>query len=932
MAVVPGSLGRFVVTDARRAAAVPAGLSIEQAATIPAVFLTAWYALHDLAHLKRGERVLIHAAAGGVGMAAVQIAREIGAEVLATASPSKWDVVRSLGVERVASSRDTTFAEAFRSAAGGADVVLNSLAGEFVDASLSLLSGGGRFVEMGKTDVRDAATVAAAHPGVTYQALDLLAVDPDRIAALFAAVSAGFASGRLKPLPVKTFMMSDGEAAFRFMAQARHVGKLALVADRTSLRVDGTALITGGLGALGLEIARNFAARGMKHLVLTGRRGLATPGAADAVARLEAMGARVTVAAVDVADRAALAKVLRAVPADLPLRAVVHAAVILDDGMIAEQTPERFRHVMAPKVLGAWNLHTLSAGADLDAFVLFSSMVGTFGNASQSAYSAANAYLDALAVHRQGRGQRAMSLGWGPWAEIGLAAGMKAQLQARLTSQGFRMIAPTAGMALFDQALARRDAHLVVVPIDLRAVSKAFGATVPPVWRSLVRVAPVPAVPKGQASESDFAALSSDQRADAVMRMVCAEVARVLSLVRAGAVAVVPPDRPLRELGLDSLMAVELRNALGRRVGATLAANLAFDYPTPALIAAHLLASVPSLAGGAAPAASGKAVSGKQNGARDRPAPSVEPPTTAASTALAIPDSRAPFVPPTPRGVDQVTSIPMGERWLADGFRVIPTPASFAQRAVDMTRATEALEVLAEGRVRGTFTHLLVRAAALVLARNPSLHETVVGYRKITPGSVDIGLSMLGQTTYAPVVVLPGVEQIPLRDLVGVIADATAAARAKEARDLENLKRVGWMTPFGFFRRFVIRMLQQNFWFRRRLVGTFQITSVPLVDSMVPLQFYSASILGAGRVRDTGLAVDGHLEIRPMLVLTICANHETVDVGRASALLSEIAKVLEGDELIEEARVPSIASTPALTDGAHAATTPEAARSMPEPP
>jgi hypothetical protein len=325
------------------------------------------------------------------------------------------------------------------------------------------------------------------------------------------------------------------------MAQARHVGKLALVAGRASLRVDGSAIVTGGLGALGLEIARNLAARGMKHLVLTGRRGLATPGAADAVAGLEAMGARVTVAAVDVADRAALAEVLGAIPADLPLRAVVHAAVVLDDGMLADQTPDRFRKVMAPKVLGAWNLHTLTARADLDAFVLFSSMVGTFGNASQSAYAAANAYLDALAFHRHQQGQPALSLAWGPWAEIGLAARMKAQLLARWTSQGLGMIGRAAGMALFDKALARGEAHLVVVPIDLRTASKAFGASVPPLWRALVRAVPVRAAFNEQSFASEVAGLSSEQRAEAVARMVRAEVARVLSLGRAGAV---PADRP----------------------------------------------------------------------------------------------------------------------------------------------------------------------------------------------------------------------------------------------------------------------------------------------------------------------------------------------------------------------------------------------------
>ena len=912
MAMAAGSMARFVVIDARRVARVPRGVSIEQAATIPAVFLTAEYALRHLARLKRGERIVIHAAAGGVGMAAIQIAQRIGAEVLATASPSKWDVVRSLGVKRIASSRDKTFVATFGAASEGVDVVLNSLAGELVDASLSLLRPGGRFIEMGKTDIRDAEAVAAAYPGVTYRAFDLLGADPDLIATLFATVVDAFEAGHLKPLPTKEFALAEAEDGFRFMAQARHVGKLVFMFPRPAFRLEGTAVITGGLGALGLEVARNLAARGMKHLVLTGRRGASTPGAAAAVAELEALGARVTVAAVDVADRAALARVLDAIPPQLPLRAVVHAAVVLDDGVLSDQTPERFAKVMGPKVAGAWNLHALTRGADLDAFVLFSSVVGTLGNVSQGAYSAANACLDALAVHRQAQGKRASSLAWGPWAEVGKAAGLRAQLQARWAAQGLGMIAPAIGMALFDKALDRREPQLVVVPIDLRAAARSFGAAVPPVWRGLVRPAPTRAAAKTESFASEIATLSGEQRAEAVVQIVRAEVARVLSLGRAAAV---PLGRPLRDLGLDSLMAVELRNALGRRVGATLTANLAFDYPTPALIAAHLLASVPSLSGGSAPAPSAPAL---PNGTADKASASPVLMADASPSKAMVQAGPARVVAlRTPAGVDQITTIPMGERWLADGFRVIPTPASFAQRAVDMTRATQALALLAQGGVRGTFTHLIVRAAALVLARNPKLHETIVGYRKITPGSADIGLSMLGQTTYAPVVVLPAVEQVPLRDLVGVVAEATTAARAKEAVDLVNLQRVGWMTPFGFFRRFVIRMLQRSFWFRRRLVGTFQVTSVPTADSTIPLQFYAGSILSSGQVQNTAVAVDGRIEVRPTLTLTICSNHATVDASRAAAILHEIAQVLEGDELVEEARVPPVASAPMLTDGSH---------------
>ncbi|HEX4446239.1 MAG TPA: acyltransferase domain-containing protein, partial [Polyangiaceae bacterium] len=247
MALAAGAFSRFVTVDARWAAPAPKGLAFEEAAALPAVFLTAWYALHQLAHLKVGERLVVHAAAGGVGMAAIQLAHAIGAEVLATASPSKWEAVRALGVSHVATSRDPGFAAAFRAVRGGADVVLNSLTGELVDAGLSLLSPGGRFIEMGKTDVRDAAAVAAAQPGVTYRTFDLMTLAPDTIAAMLAEIVRGFAEGWLKALPVRAFPLAQAEDAFRLMAQARHVGKLALLPAGTSLRTDGTAIIVGRL-------------------------------------------------------------------------------------------------------------------------------------------------------------------------------------------------------------------------------------------------------------------------------------------------------------------------------------------------------------------------------------------------------------------------------------------------------------------------------------------------------------------------------------------------------------------------------------------------------------------------------------------------------------------------------------------------------------
>ncbi|WP_437915946.1 amino acid adenylation domain-containing protein [Sorangium sp. So ce302] len=594
MAIAPGAFRRFVTVDARLASPQPVGLSAAEAAALPIVFLTAWYALHELAGLKRGERLLLHAAAGGVGMAAVQVAQWLGAEVLATASPSKWGVVRAMGVERVESSRTLAFADAYRTA--GVDVVLNALAGEFVDASLSLLSAGGRFLEMGKTDIRSAEAVGAAHPGVMYRAFDLLEVEPERIQQMFRRVSEGFAAGWLRPLPVRAFAVTEAEAALRFMAQARHTGKIVLLpAPKAALIApQSTVLITGGLGALGLHVARWLRQEhGVQHLVLVGRR--APEGAQRAaVEALREAGARVTVVQADVADAAAVQALVSSVPAELPLRGVIHAAGVLEDGVLSEQTEAQYAKVFAPKAHGARNLHEATRTVPLELFVLFSSSASLLGAAGQANYAAANAYLDGLAQMRRAEGLPAHSVSWGPWAEGGMVETLSEQQRARFGRMGVGALAPAQGLSLLGRALSRPEAHLGALELDLRALGRALGADVPPVWRTLVQPRSTQATRRASAAtqetwRSRLAALSPEARAAEVDAMVRGEAARVLSLSSSSDLEA---ERPLQELGLDSLMALELRNALSARVGKALPATLLFDRPTVAALRRYLLDEV----------------------------------------------------------------------------------------------------------------------------------------------------------------------------------------------------------------------------------------------------------------------------------------------------------------------------------------------------
>ena len=398
-----------------------------------------------------------------------------------------------------------------------------------------------------------------------------------------------FRSGALEPLPVTCWDIRQAPEAFRFLGQARHTGKIVLTLPHP-LNPDGTVLITGGTGGLGALVARHLvAAHGVRHLLLTSRRGLAAPGAAELAAELGALGATATIAACDVSDRAALANLLAGIPCGHALSGVVHAAGILEDGVIGSLTAGHVERVFAPKLDAALYLDELTRDAGVSAFVLFSSLSGVIGSAGQGNYAAANAFLDALAHRRAAQGLPALSLAWGQWAESGLAARLSEPERERMRRQGVPAIAPDDGLALFDAALAQGQPALVPAHLDANVFAAQSG-TIPSILRSLVRTSGRRAA--GMADQSALkrrlAALSSAERDQALRDLVGAEVGVVMGL----APSTIAPDRALQELGLDSLMAVELRNRLAAAAGVRLPTTLLFDHPTPAALAARLNAEL----------------------------------------------------------------------------------------------------------------------------------------------------------------------------------------------------------------------------------------------------------------------------------------------------------------------------------------------------
>lgn len=610
-------LASFVTVPARLAVPKPAHLSFAEAAAIPAVFLTAHYALHHLGRMSAGERVLIHSAAGGVGLAALQLAQAAGCEVFATAGTAeKRAFLQSRGVAHVFDSRTLDFADEIRQVTtaapegeggAGVDLVLNSLAGEAIPQSLNLLRAYGRFLEIGKRDIYQNSRLGLEpfKNNLAYFAIDLAAVISDRpklIAALLAELGQMFEARRLQPLPVQVFSITAATEAFRTLAQGRHIGKIVLSCEEQNVPIapeaakprwldeQATYLITGGLGGLGLTLAQWLVEQGARSLMLLGRKA-PTATAQAALATLEANGARVHVAQADVSQADEVERVFAQIRQTLPpLKGVFHAAGLLADSTLAQMTAARFAEALRPKVQGAWHLHRLTLEEKLDHFVLFSSVAALLGTTGQANYAAANAFMDSLAHYRRSLGLPAISINWGPWSQVGLAAAQTNRGE-RLESRGLGSLAPAQGLAALAALLAANPAQAAVMPFDFAQWRQFHPAAAQAslladfVHAQPAEPAPAAASVKPANLKEQLRNLEPGRKRRTLLESHLQEqVAQVLKLKP----AVVTLSKPLRTLGMDSLMALELRNRLERSLGLTLPATTFFNYPTVAALTKHL--------------------------------------------------------------------------------------------------------------------------------------------------------------------------------------------------------------------------------------------------------------------------------------------------------------------------------------------------------
>ena len=592
-----GSFSSFVTVDARLVVHKPQHISFIEAATIPMAFMTADYALNKVANLAKGQRVLIHAASGGVGLAAVQLALQAGAEVFGTAgNPEKRRYLETVGVHHVLNSRTHDFSDEIMKITNGngVDVILNSLSGEFIPKSLSALAEAGIFLEIGKRDIWTSGQVAAIKPNAAYHIVDLsrfLYEDPALLQTLFLEIMRAMENKTIKPLQSQTFPLEQAAHAFRHMAQAKHIGKIVLTQpdDEKNLpiREDATYLITGGLTGLGLLTAQDLVIKGARHLVLMGRRN-ASDAAKQAIAQMKASEAQVTIAHSDVSKLDDVRLVLQQIETDMPpLRGIIHSAGILDDGVLLQQEWTKFEHVMAPKVDGAWHLHNLTKDKPLDFFVMFSSTAAIFGSAGQANHAAANAFVDALAYYRHSQRLPAVSINWGIWSEVGIAA--EKNVAERMKQQGIGAIFPDQGLQILESLMQMNIPQMIVTPIHWRTFLNSYASGSKPAWLSnMVKEAGASSSSQrttAQAEKTQYSIMQqleqvpSNQKRDLLLSFVNEQVVKILGL---GSSEIVDPRQPLQELGLDSLTAVELRNLLrsNLKLERNLPATLVFDYPT----------------------------------------------------------------------------------------------------------------------------------------------------------------------------------------------------------------------------------------------------------------------------------------------------------------------------------------------------------------
>ena len=590
----------------------PSSMSFEEAATLPVAAITVYYSLHHLARLQKGERILVHGAAGGVGLAAVQYARWVGAEIFASAgSVEKREFLRRIGAQHVVNSRSLAFADDIREITHGegVDVVVNSVAGDAIHKGLSILRPYGRFVELGKRDFY-ANSKLGLQPFCNN--IQFFGVDVDRLLVdrpalskqLFAELAPLLDQRVFVPLPHRVFPVARAVEAFRCMQHSRHIGKIVLALDGVDrpaiapvrpesgvqLSPAASYLVTGGRGGFGLATAEWLVRKGARHLAVIGRSKTTPPDAAAALARLRHDGAAVNEFAVDVADASQVADLLRRMHREMPpLRGIIHCAGVIQDSSLVNMTEEDFHDVLRPKIAGAWNLHHHTLDRELDFFIMYSSATTLFGNEGQANYVAANSYLEALADYRRGLGLPALTVAWGAIGDVGHLARNAAVARMLAERIGVKLLAPARALDRMEQAIRSGAPQVALAEMSWSRLAILPGVAKAPKFASVRDYFNDPAGEGTGGSLEEFRAhLAGLPRAEAIstaQQLLTKHIAGIVGMAAAKLAA----DKSLLDLGMDSLMLVELQLGLEKQFGIVIPTLELMDATTVAKLAQRII-------------------------------------------------------------------------------------------------------------------------------------------------------------------------------------------------------------------------------------------------------------------------------------------------------------------------------------------------------
>jgi len=608
IAFAPASFGSHVITRTISVTHKPPHWSFEEAATIPTAFFTVYYSLGHLARLEEGEKVLIHGAAGGVGLAAIQYARFCGAEIFATAgTEEKRQFLKELGVEHVLNSRTLDFADEIMeiTEGKGIDVVLNSLAGEAIDKNFSILKPFGRFLELGKRDFMENTQIGLRpfRNNIAYYGIDadqIIAKQPELAKNLFSEIMELFESGYFRPLTHVVYPASDIASAFRLMQHSGHIGKIVVtIKDEIGTVVDdqeiqqhvqlndkASYLITGGMSGFGLATARWLIDRGARHLILLGRRTVQEAGIEKNIDDMNLAGVKVTSKQCDVSDPMALQKVLRDIEeSHPPLKGIVHAAMVLDDSTIRTMTEESMMKVFKPKIQGAWNLHQLTINLDLDFFILYSSATTYIGNPGQGSYVAANHYLESLARYRKAQGLPALAIAWDAIMDSGYLARNEELRETFRKRLGVKGINTNQAFREMDKAIISGMTEASVLNANWPAMKRLLPIISSPTYHSLTHaITDDDTYENSQDIMDIIEGLSKEEVHILITNMLTDELAKILQLPAEK----VEQNRSIQDLGVDSLMAMELVSAIENRFSIEIPIMAMSDNSTVDSIAARI--------------------------------------------------------------------------------------------------------------------------------------------------------------------------------------------------------------------------------------------------------------------------------------------------------------------------------------------------------